>query len=71
MNGHAAFAGAAAKKMSGIGSGWLRMTVLLRVKENDGKVEIVQDDSCLGNPNRIETIPDARRSLKKCAASKP
>ena len=56
----------AASKISEIGSGWNRMTVLLRVKADNGKVIIDQDDRCLGNPNRIETIPDARRRLKKC-----
>jgi hypothetical protein len=58
----------AASKVSEIGSGWSRMTVLFRVKAVDGKVVVEQDDNCLGNPNHIETIPDARKQLKRCAA---
>jgi hypothetical protein len=60
----------AANKISAIGSGWLRMTVLLRVKAESGKVLIEQDDSCLGNPNKFGSIPDARRRLKECASGK-
>jgi hypothetical protein len=56
-----------ASKISEVGSGWSRMTVALRLKpQEDGRVLIEQEDRCLGNPNRIETIPDARRKLKKC-----
>jgi len=60
----------AASAISQIGSGWMRMTVLLRVKVEGGKVLIEQDDRCLGNPNKFETIPEARRRLKKCAIGK-
>ncbi len=56
-----------AAKMSEIGNGWKRMTVPLRLKAEAGKVLIEQDDRCLGNPNTIDTIPDARRRLKQCA----
>jgi len=59
--------GKPATKMSEIGSGWKRMTVALRFKDEGGKVSIEQDDRCLGNPNTIDTIPDARRRLKQCA----
>lgn len=56
----------AASKVSEIGSSWTRMTMLFRVKAVDGKIVVEQDDRCLGNPNRIETIPEARKLLKRC-----
>jgi hypothetical protein len=55
------------KKKGEIGSEWERMTVLLRVSVSNGKVNLEQDDRCLGNPNQIESIPDARKKLKQCA----
>lgn len=59
-----------ASKISEVGSGWNRMTVLLRLKrQEDGRVLIEQEDNCLGNPNRLESIQDARRKLKKCTAT--
>jgi hypothetical protein len=58
----------AARKPSELGDSWKRMTVLFRVKANDGKVVLEQDDTCLGNPNQIETIPDARKRIKRCSA---
>ena len=57
-----------ASKASEIGSGWNRMTVLFHIKAVDGKIVAEQDDSCLGNPNRIGNIPDARKRLAKCLA---
>lgn len=43
-------------------------TVLLRLKEESpGKLTITQDDSCLGNPNRIASIAAARKRLEQCA----
>lgn len=40
------------------------MTVLLHFKrENDGKLNITQDDRCLGNPNHYATIASARKAL--------
>jgi len=39
------------------------------VKAVNGQVELEQDDRCLCLPNTIETIPDARKALKTCAAS--
>lgn len=56
--------GGGAKKVSELGSSWIRMTSLFRVKAVNGKIEVEQDDNCLGNPNRIETIPDARKALQ-------
>lgn len=50
-----------------IGAGWRRMTILLNLSRlANGQVVIEQDDSCLGNPNEIVTIPDARAKLRKC-----
>lgn len=57
----------AASKVNEVGSGWLRMTSLFRLKEESGKISVEQDDSCLKNPNRYESIPDARKALKECA----
>jgi len=59
----------AASKVSEVGSGWKRMTILFRVKAVDGKIEVEQDDTCLKNPNGIESIPDAKKALKACAVS--
>ena len=61
--------GVANKARNEVGTGWKRMTVLLRLKAMGGKIEVEQDDSCLGNPNNYETIPDARKALKKCDAT--
>lgn len=63
-----------ASKASEIGSGWNRMTVLFHINAVDGKIVAEQDDVCLGNPNRIDNILDARKRLAKClaaGASKP
>lgn len=58
-----------ATKVSAIGSGWKRMTVLLRLDAGQERIRIEQHDRCLGNPNRIDTVPDARRALKRCEAT--
>lgn len=42
-------------------------TLLLRFKDNDGKLKIEQDDRCLGNPNQYKTIVEARKVLTQCA----
>lgn len=60
-----------AAKPSEIGSGWKRMTVLLRLTSDNGKINVEQDDRCLGNPNQVATVPDAKRSLRRCTASSP
>lgn len=57
----------AASKISEVGSGWIRMTSLFRLKEENGRISAEQDDACLKNPNRIETIPEARKALKQCS----
>lgn len=62
--------GKGAHTISEVGDGWKRMTVLLRLKAVDGKIEVEQDDSCLGNPNNYETIPNARKALMQCVAKK-
>lgn len=56
--------GGGARKVSELGSSWIRMTSLLRIKAVNGRIEVEQDDSCLGNPNRLEAIADARKVLK-------
>lgn len=65
--------GQAASEASEIGSTWRRMTIRLRLRaaqgKEQGRVAIEQDDGCLGNPNRIETVPDARERLRRCAAA--
>lgn len=43
-------------------------TILLRFSEESGKLKIVQDDSCLGNPNQYKTIASARKALKQCVS---
>jgi hypothetical protein len=58
-----------ASKASEIGTGWNRMTVLFHIKAMDGKIVAEQDDTCLGNPNRIDNVPDARKRLAKCMAT--
>jgi hypothetical protein len=55
-----------AKKASEIGDGWRYMTVLLKLREQDGRVTIEQDDSCLGNPNQIRDVALARKALVAC-----
>lgn len=58
-----------ASTVAEVGQGWNRMTVALRLKRQaDGHVLIEQEDDCLGNPNRIDTVPDAKRRLRNCAA---
>lgn len=59
----------AASKVSEIGDGWKRMTSLFRLTVADGKITVAEDQACLGNPNEIETIPDARVALKRCRAN--
>ncbi|MGX8882367.1 hypothetical protein ACWWD9_04045 [Methylovorus sp. SPW-M1] len=54
-----------AKTASQLGSNWLRSTLLFRLQEKDGELVVTQDDSCLGNPNKFETIPDARKAFKQ------
>ena len=47
----------------------LRMTVKLDfLKDDEGRVKIVQDDACLGNPNTYATISAARAILSSCGA---
>ncbi len=55
-----------ASKMSEMGSGWKRMTILVRIKSENGKIIVEQDDSCLGNPNSYEDIASARKALAVC-----
>lgn len=43
-------------------------TLLLRFSNENSKLKIEQDDSCLGNPNKYETIAAARDALKQCSS---
>lgn len=43
-------------------------TLLLRFKDENGKLKIEQDDRCLGNPNQYSTIAAARKVLAHCTA---
>lgn len=58
--------GGGARKVSELGSNFIRMTSLLKIKAINGKIEVEQDDACLGNPNLIDNIPDARTALNIC-----
>lgn len=59
-----------AQRRQDIGEGWRYMTVLLRLEKSaNGKVLLVQDDLCLGNPNRYKDIPTARKRLSTCIKS--
>ncbi|GAB4062479.1 hypothetical protein GCM10028811_31360 [Uliginosibacterium sediminicola] len=58
----------AASKASEVGANWMRMTSLFRLREEGGKILVEQDDACLKNPNRYETIPDARKALRACSS---
>lgn len=42
------------------------MTVLVRFSEQNGKLALIQDDRCLGNPNKYKDIPSARKALSRC-----
>ncbi|WP_374319186.1 hypothetical protein [Aquabacterium sp.] len=55
-----------ATKSQDIGGGWRYMTVLLRLREREGRVLIEQDDACLGNPNKIQDLSSARKALVAC-----
>lgn len=59
-----------AQRAADIGKGWRYMTVLIRFEEKDGKLVLSQDDSCLGNPNGYDAIPDARKALTRCLLPK-
>jgi hypothetical protein len=43
-----------------------RTTLLVRLKVENGKILIEQDDSCLKNPNIVGSIPEARTVLSRC-----
>lgn len=45
-------------------------TLLLRFKDDNGKLKVEQDDSCLGNPNKYSTVAAARRALAACSTAK-
>lgn len=45
-------------------------TLLLRFKDDNGKLKIEQDDRCLGNPNNHKTIAAARKALSACSSAR-
>lgn len=46
---------------------WREQTLFLRLqKDAAGRVQLIQDDRCLGNPNMYKNIPIARKALAKC-----
>lgn len=46
-------------------------TILMSFKTDAaGKLQVVQDDSCLGNPNMYTSIAAARKALKQCVTKK-
>lgn len=48
-----------------------KTTVLTRFSTDPaGKLQVTQDDECLGNPNTYSTIGSARKALKQCEAEK-
>jgi hypothetical protein len=55
-----------ASKVSAIGSDWKRMTVLVRLRAEGGKIFAEQDDQCLANPNNYGSIQDASTALTIC-----
>jgi hypothetical protein len=58
--------GPGATKVQDIGQRWHRQTALVHVGLAEGRVDLVQDDRCLGNPNSLESIPDARKKIHEC-----
>lgn len=43
-----------------------RTTILVLLRESQGKLQAIQEDSCLGNPNMVSSIAAARKALKAC-----
>lgn len=41
-------------------------TLAFRFQDSGGRLRIAQDDSCLGNPNNVNTIAAARKRLASC-----
>ena len=44
-------------------------TVLMLLREEWGKLKLYQENSCLGNPNTISTIAEARKVIRACNAA--
>lgn len=59
----------AASKVGEVGANWIRMTSLFRLREEGGRILVEQDDACLMNPNRYESIPEARKALRACSSN--
>lgn len=43
-----------------------RTTILVLLREIEGRLQVIQEDSCLGNPNMVRSIAAARKALKAC-----
>lgn len=43
-----------------------KTTILVLLRQIQGKLQIIQEDSCLGNPNMVSSIAAARKALKAC-----
>jgi len=43
-----------------------RTTILVLLRQSLGKLQVIQEDSCLGNPNRYGSIAAARKALSAC-----
>jgi len=41
-------------------------TILVLLRQSQGKLQILQEDSCLGNPNMLNSISAARKALSAC-----
>src|SRR5574343_1350786 len=43
-----------------------RTTILVLLRQNQGKLQILQEDSCFGNPNMLKSVAVARKELRAC-----
>ncbi|WP_396436168.1 hypothetical protein [Limnohabitans sp.] len=55
-----------AGSIEAIGSNSFETTRLLRIREQDGKITVTEDNRCLGENNFVPDIPTARKLLRKC-----
>ena len=59
-----------ATRMEDIGKGWRDMTVFFRIIKHGDGIKLVQDDTCLKNPNNYDTISRAIKALDRCNQNK-
>lgn len=43
-----------------------RTTILVLLRDIQGKLQIIQEDSCFGNPNMLSSVAAARKALRGC-----